>query len=127
MYCESECAIYCSYSDNFFSRLIQRQYSDEQFLHPDQPDQLHQICPMECPYNNNSRNQAVAYALIYCRKHHQLREEYLWKEGDTTKEIRKPFSVPVLARRAAIFMAKTGLQSELERSCFVDSGGFHTE
>lgn len=39
-YCESELAIYCWYSDNFLRRLIQRHYLDEQFLYPDQQDQL---------------------------------------------------------------------------------------
>lgn len=36
-------------------------------------------------------------------------------------------SEPMLARHAAIFMAKTALFGELRRSCLVNSEAFHTE
>lgn len=76
--------------------------------------------------NDYGANQAVAHVLMYCWKHYQLREEYLCKERDTTREIWELLSELLLARCAAILMAKTGLLSELVRSFLVKSDGFHT-
>lgn len=73
--------------------------------------------PAKCPRDEDGANQTVAHMLMYCRTRHRFREEYLCKEGDTMREIRKMLSASqVLARRATMFMAKRGLLSELIRS-----------
>ena len=58
----------------------------------------------------------MAYILFDCKKFNRLRQDILW-QGTGARNMTKILGTPNLAKRAADFMARTGLFGELGRAC----------
>lgn len=63
---------------------------------------------------------SVAYILFDCTKFNRLRQDILW-QGTSTRNMTKILDTPNLAKRAANFMARTGLFGELGMACLADA------
>ena len=62
----------------------------------------------------------MAHILLECTKFNRLRQDILW-QGTGTRNITEILGTPNLAKRAANFMARTGLFGELGRACLADA------
>lgn len=64
--------------------------------------------------------QSVAHVLFECTKFSRLRQDILW-QGTGTRNMTEILGTPNLAKRAANFMARTGLFGELGRECLANA------
>lgn len=63
--------------------------------------------------------QTAEHILTTCPRFSLLRHDTLW-QGDGNRDMRTFLNEPASAKRAAIFMAKTGLLGELGKACLTD-------
>lgn len=62
--------------------------------------------------------QTVDHVLTTCSEYADLRQHTSWKESRNT-DMKTLLSEPATARRAAIFLARTGLLGKLGKACLV--------